>query len=98
MILKRTSREKISKAYCPAKIIEENPMMDYSKYIIFEKHPVMEIKKYEKFGGDLIIENYAKLEELYSEGKIHPMDLKNSVASALNEMIKPVRGSIRKRS
>ena len=89
-------KRKISKAYCPAKIIEENPMMDYSKYIIFEKHPVMEIKRPEKFGGDLVIENYTELERLYSEGKIHPMDLKNSVASALNEMISPVREAFEK--
>src|SRR3989338_560165 len=66
-------KRKISKAYCPAKVTEENPLMEYSKYIIFEVHPIMEIKRAEKFGCDLIIENYAELEKLYNEGKIHPM-------------------------
>ena len=89
-------KRKISKAYCPAKIIEENPMMEYSKFLIFEKFNTMEIKRPEKFGGDLIVENYKELEKLYAEGKIHPMDLKNSVSYYINEMVKPVRESFEK--
>ena len=84
-------KRKIGKAYCPAKITEENPMLEYSKYLIFEKFDSMEIKRPEKFGGDLSIGNYKELEKLYSEGKIHPMDLKNAVAYYINEMVLPVR-------
>ena len=84
-------KRKISKAYCPAKVIEENPMLEYSKYLIFEKFNVMEFKRPEKFGGDIVIENYKELEKIYREGKIHPMDLKNAVFYYLNEMINPIR-------
>jgi len=91
-------KRKIAKAYCPAKITEENPMLEYSKYLIFEKFNTIEIKRQEKFGGDLVIENYAELEKLYMEGKIHPMDLKNSVAYYINEMINPVREKFEKDS
>ena len=91
-------KKKIAKAYCPAKIVEENPMMEYSKYLIFEKFSTIEIKRAEKFGGDLVIENYQELEKLYREGKIHPMDLKNAVAYYINEMIEPVRKSFEKDS
>ena len=84
-------KRKILKAYCPAKIVEENPMLEYSKYLIFEKFNVMEIKRQEKFGGDIVIENYKELEKLYAEGKIHPQDLKNTVFHYINEMIKPIR-------
>ena len=84
-------KRKVSMAYCPPKVIQENPIIEYSKYLIFEKFNTMEIKRHEKFGGDAVIENYAELEKLYREGKIHPADLKNSVAYYLNEMIKPVR-------
>ena len=38
------------------------------------------------------------MEKLYREGKIHPMDLKNSVAYYINEMIKPVREKFEKDS
>ncbi|MBI2541545.1 tyrosine--tRNA ligase [Candidatus Woesearchaeota archaeon] len=89
-------KRKISKAYCPAKIVEENPLMEYSKYLIFERFEALELKRSEKFGGDIVIENYKKLENLYEEGKIHPMDLKNAVAFYINEMIKPVRESFHK--
>ena len=71
-------------------------MIEYSKYLIFEKFNVMEIKRSEKFGGDLVIENYHELEKLYSEGKIHPIDLKNSVAYYINVMIAPVREKFEK--
>lgn len=91
-------KRKINKAYCPAKITEENPLLDYSKHIIFEKFNVMEIKRQEKFGGDLIIENYKELEKLYGDGKIHPMDLKNSVSYYINEAVKPVREAFHKDS
>ena len=89
-------KRKIGKAYCPAKIIEENPVLEYSKYLVFEKFNAMEFKRPEKFGGDLVIENYRELEKLYSEGKIHPMDLKNAVSYYVNEMIKPVRDAFEK--
>ena len=87
-------KRKIGKAYCPSKVIEENPLMDYSKYLVFEKFSAMEIKRPEQFGGDLLVENYKELEKLYSERKIHPMDLKNSVAHCINEMIRPVRDAL----
>ncbi len=89
-------KRKISKAYCPAKVAEENPLLEYSKYLIFEQFKVMEIKRPEKFGGDLVIENYSELEKLYKDGKIHPADLKGSVANYINGMVKPVRESFGK--
>jgi len=89
-------KRKINKAYCPAKIVEENPMLEYPKYLIFEKFNVMEIKRHEKFGGDVVIENYKELENLYIEGKIHPVDLKNAVFHYINEMVGPVRDSFEK--
>ena len=83
--------KKISKAYCPDKKIEENPILEYCRYIIFERLDSLEIKRPEKFGGDLNVENYRELEKLYSEGKIHPMDIKGAVAEKLNELLEPVR-------
>ena len=89
-------KKKISKAYCPAKQVDENPMMEYSKYLIFEMFESMEVIRPEKFGGDLVFENYEQLAKVYSEGKLHPMDLKNSVAENINMMLEPVREKLRK--
>jgi len=84
-------KRKINKAYCPEKIVEENPIMEYCKYIIFEKFPTLEIKRPAKFGGDLSIENYNKLTSIFEKGELHPMDLKQAVADYINKLVDPVR-------
>jgi len=89
-------KRKINKAYCPEKITEENPILEYYKYIIFEKFSAMEIKRPEKFGGDLNIESFEKLKEVYREGKLHPMDLKQAASFYLNRLIEPVRSHFEK--
>lgn len=82
---------KIKKAYCPEKQAQENPILEYCKYIIFNKFDKMEIKRPEKFGGDLTISSYAELERIFVQGKLHPMDLKSAVAFYLNKMLEPAR-------
>jgi len=82
---------KINKAYCPEKVIENNPILEYCKYIIFEMQKEFKIERPNKFGGDIVFENYRQLENLYKEGEIHPQDLKNAVAYALNKILAPVR-------
>jgi tyrosyl-tRNA synthetase len=82
---------KMNKAYCPEKQSNENPVLEYYKYIIFEKFDKIEIKRPEKFGGNIEITSYKVLEELFCEGKIHPLDLKKTAAFYINELIKPVR-------
>lgn len=89
-------KRKISKAYCPEKQVEENPIMEYCKYIIFEKFDSMEIKRSEKFGGNLTIKSYDELVDLFSKGDLHPMDLKIAVTHYINELIKPVREHFQK--
>jgi len=84
-------KRKITKAYCPEKIVEDNPILEYCKYIIFEKFDVLEINRPEKFGGSISIESYQKLEDAFKKGKLHPADLKKSVAEHINRLIIPVR-------
>jgi len=88
---KEEIKRKINRAFCPEKIVENNPILDYSKHIIFRKFKTMKIERPSKFGGDIEVERYEELEKLYREGKIHPLDLKNAVSNYLNEVIKPIR-------
>lgn len=83
-------KRKISKAYCPEKIIEGNPIFDYLKYLVFKRYPKIKIERAKKFGGDLKAD-YIELEKIYKEGKLHPLDLKNTTAFYLNEMVSPIR-------
>ena len=84
-------QRKISKAYCPEKTSKENPVLEYCKYIIFEKLDSLEIKRPEKFGGELNVESYSELEKIYSNGKLHPADLKGAVAQSINQLLEPAR-------
>ncbi len=91
-------KRKIKKAYCPEGIVEENPIMEYCKYIIFEKFDSIKIERPEKWGGDLEFTNYAELENAFSKKELHPMDLKQAVTLKIDELIKPVRDHFEKNS
>ena len=84
-------KRKIGKAYCPVKESDENPIMEYCKYLIFEKSPSLEILRPKKFGGDITFSSYSGLAEAYSKGELHPMDLKNAVVEKINSYLDPVR-------
>ncbi|MCF7861087.1 tyrosine--tRNA ligase [Candidatus Woesearchaeota archaeon] len=82
---------KIKKAYCPEGNVNENPILEYCKYIIFEKMDQIRIERPEKFGGNLTLKSYAELEDVFSKNQLHPMDLKSAVAQCINELVEPVR-------
>ena len=84
-------KNSLKNAYCPEKEMKDNPVIQIAKLILFPQLSEIAIKRSEKFGGNLKIKNYHDLEKLYSEGKLHPLDLKNSVAEHLNEIIEPIR-------
>ncbi|EHP86593.1 tyrosine--tRNA ligase [Methanotorris formicicus] len=85
-------KSKIKKAYCPAKVVEGNPIMEIAKY--FLEYPLT-IKRPEKFGGDLVVNCYGELEKIFTEGKLHPMDLKNAVAEELINILEPIREKLK---
>jgi tyrosyl-tRNA synthetase len=85
---------KIKKAYCPAEKVEENPIFEYCKYILFEKFKTLKIERPEKFGGDLTITSYDELEKIFATGKLHPVDLKKTTSVYLNKLLTPIRENI----
>jgi tyrosyl-tRNA synthetase len=84
-------KRKITNAYCPAKQIEDNPLLEYMRYIIFEKFPEVKIERPQKFGGDVSYQKASELEKDFREGTLHPQDLKNTTAFYINELLEPVR-------
>ncbi|MHA2138015.1 MAG: tyrosine--tRNA ligase [Candidatus Hodarchaeales archaeon] len=85
-------KKKINKSYCPEGV-EENPILEYTKYFIFESFERMKIERPKKFGGDLEFTSYEELEQAYLNKDLHAADLKNGVAYYLNELIEPVRNT-----
>lgn len=82
---------KIKKAWCPIGEANENPILEYCKYIIFEKFEQVIIERSDKFGGNLSYENYNSLESDFVNQKLHPLDLKKAVAKYIDELVSPVR-------
>ncbi len=84
-------KRKMNKAYCPLGIVEDNPVMEYAKYLVFEKFDSVKLERPEKFGGNVEYDSYEALEADFASEKLHPMDLKQLVGNYVNEMLKPVR-------
>jgi len=89
-----TIKDKIRKAYCPPYETKYNPVLSIYNYIIYpylkrigESFTI----KNEKTGE---IREYTDVKSLYndySNGYIHPLDLKNSVIDHLNRILKPIQ-------
>jgi len=84
-------RDKISKAWCTEGEIENNPVLELARYIIFRLQGTFEVDRPAKYGGCLEFETYGELEDAFRNKQIHPQDLKNGVADELAELLKPVR-------
>jgi len=84
-------KNKVSKAYCPPKQTKGNPVLELAKLAIFPRKGRLKVERPEKYGGPLIFKEYAELEQEYSIGRLHPLDLKNAVATTLSEILRPVR-------
>lgn len=85
-------KQKMSRAFCPEKTIEFNPVIDIAKHIVFRETSVFKIERPAKFGGAVEFQSFKELETAYLDGKLHPQDLKNAVAQELAGILEPVRG------
>jgi tyrosyl-tRNA synthetase len=86
-----TILKKIGNAYCPTKVVLGNPIMEYSKYIVFRKSKSLRIERPEKYGGNIEFSSYEELERAFLAGSLHPADLKKGVADALDYIVAPIR-------
>lgn len=83
--------KKIMSAFCPAKVVENNPIMAIFKYHIFPRVGPITIRRPAKFGGDMTYEKYEDLEAAFVSGAMHPMDAKKACAAYMVEILAPVR-------
>jgi tyrosyl-tRNA synthetase len=89
-------KSKIKNAYCPPKVVKANPIIELARLIIYPEKEVLEVPRPAKYGGPETFETFKQLENTYSQGKIHPLDLKNGIAEALIDILEPVREHFRK--
>jgi len=87
-------KSKMQKAFC-GETVEGNGVLVFAKAVLFPYFEriksTFKISRPEKFGGDLVFNNYKELEEAFLAKKLHPLDLKNAIAESLIGILDPVR-------
>ncbi|KAK2634799.1 hypothetical protein Ddye_029591 [Dipteronia dyeriana] len=78
---------KIKKAYCPPKIVQGNPCLEYIKFIIFPWFNEFKVERSAANGGDKTYTSHEELIADYAEEKLHPSDLKPALSKALNKIL-----------
>jgi tyrosyl-tRNA synthetase len=79
-------------AWCPEGVVEENPVLQLCRYVIFPINGMLEIERPAKYGGNVNYGAYAELESDFRERKLHPADLKVAVSSTLSSIMGPIYG------
>jgi tyrosyl-tRNA synthetase len=90
----KTIQSKLNKAYC----LEGDPnngLLPFLKHVLMiikaDKGEKFLVERPEKFGGNKSYKNYEEIEKDFLEKKLHPMDLKNSLAKEIAKLLKPIQ-------
>ncbi|MCD6515486.1 MAG: tyrosine--tRNA ligase [Candidatus Odinarchaeota archaeon] len=83
-------KDKIRSAYCPARQIEYNPIIDITRLLIFPLDGELHIDRPAKFGGPVDYTSFDELKSDFQKGALHPLDLKNGVAEWLIRKLDPI--------
>jgi tyrosyl-tRNA synthetase len=82
---------KIKNAYCPPKLVKNNPVLELARLVIYPELDTLLIPRPAKYGGPESFTSFEDLAKVYNEGKIHPLDLKNGVIDSITHILEPVR-------
>jgi len=91
-------KDKLKKAWCPEGSVENNPVLEFAKHLLFHEFESIDIERPAKFGGNITFHNYQELQEAYSAKKLHPVDLKNAVSMGIEKIVAPVREHFAKKT
>jgi tyrosyl-tRNA synthetase len=83
-------KKKINKAACVAGEVK-NGLMDVLKYVIFNIKEKFVIERPEKYGGNKEYFSFEEVKKDFVNLNLHPMDLKNSLAKEINNLLKNFR-------
>lgn len=87
-------RQKLKKAFCPPDNVEFNPVLDWTRKLLFrDEGSSLRVERTPQNGGTITFPAYADVEKTFLEGKLHPMDLKAGAAERLIEILAPARAA-----
>ena len=84
-------RSKLKKAWCEEGNIKDNPVLEVAKHVIYHEFDEISVERPAKFGGNVAYSSYSQLESDFMQKKLHPTDLKQTVANYLIKIIQPIR-------
>ncbi|EFD92302.1 MAG: Tyrosyl-tRNA synthetase [Candidatus Parvarchaeum acidophilus ARMAN-5_'5-way FS'] len=76
-------KRKIMNSYSPEGVVKDNFIIQIVNLFILPNDGKLHVERDSKFGGDIDIESPEQLLKLYTEKKIHPLDLKKAIAENL---------------
>uniref|UniRef100_A0A0E0JRH1 Tyrosine--tRNA ligase n=1 Tax=Oryza punctata TaxID=4537 RepID=A0A0E0JRH1_ORYPU len=86
---------KIKNAFCPPKLVEGNPCLEYIKYIVLPWYGKFEVVREKEDGGNKTFLSMKELTADYVSGVLHPGDMKLALAKSLIELLQPVHDHFR---
>ena len=84
-------RSRLGGAFCPAKEVEGNPVVEIVRYIAFPWEGRFEVDRAAKHGGPLAFASEAEFLATWTAGGLHPQDLKGAAATALVRILAPAQ-------
>ena len=95
----KTVNNKLNSAFCEPGKVEGNGVLAFCKHVIMvhksDNAKEFVIERPEKFGGNAAYKTYEQFEKDYTAGKIHPMDLKKTVAKEVNKLLDTIRSKVK---
>lgn len=82
---------KIKRAFCPCRQVDGNPCLAYVRLIVLPWCGSFRVLREAEHGGEQTYTDMATLEREYAIGLLHPSDLKEALAEAINRILQPVR-------
>ncbi len=90
----KTIKKKLNDADCVAGN-PNNGVMAFLKYVVMtikkDKKEKFIVERPEKYGNNLEYGDYEEIEKDFIAKKLHPLDLKNSVAKEINKLLEPIQ-------
>jgi tyrosyl-tRNA synthetase len=84
-------RERVAAAYCPAREVEGNPVVELVRHVVFVWEPSLAVPRAEKFGGPVTFATSEEFLAAWRDGKLHPQDVKTALAESLVRILEPSR-------
>jgi len=97
-----TIKKKMNSAFCPECQIEDNGVLAFLKHVLMvlktDAKEKFVIKRPEKWGGDLEYSTYEELEKDFVDKKVHPQDVKQSLAEEIIKLTESIREAMKDES